>query len=225
MTQSSKRFSQRDHQQVTRAVESAEANTTAEIVPVVALSSGRYDRGEDIVGLWSGLIALGIAWSVVPVAPSESGTWGGLHPVVQLAILVAALLIGFIAGAVLANRVTWLRALFTPKAQMVEEVRKCAQSAFYDRRVHHTAEGTGLLIYVSLFEHQAVITADQVVLEKLGQPALDAICLRLTSDLRTGTITDALCHAIAAAGEKLSVALPSVDSTVNALSDALVVLD
>lgn len=120
MTQSSKRFSQRDHQQVTRAVESAEANTTAEIVPVVALSSGRYDRGEDIVGLWSGLIALGIAWSVVPVAPSESGTWGGLHPVVQLAILVAALLIGFIAGAVLANRVTWLRALFTPKAQMVE---------------------------------------------------------------------------------------------------------
>jgi uncharacterized membrane protein len=50
-------FDQQQRKQVAQAVVEAEANTSCEIVPVVATVSGRYDRPEDIIGLWLAVIA------------------------------------------------------------------------------------------------------------------------------------------------------------------------
>lgn len=225
MTKTNALFTEQDHQQVTQSVIAAESNTSAEVLPVVAASSGRYDRPEDIVGLWCGVIALCIAWWFMPSPSAELNSWGGPSAGLQLLVFIVSILVGFFVGVLLATRVNWLRALFTPKAQMAEEVLLRARSVFYDRRVHHTTGGTGLLIYVSLFEHRAAIIADASVLEKLGQSALDDICQRLTADLHTGTITNALCNAIAESGEKLAKVLPRDENDVNELSDALVVLD
>ena len=47
-------FSDEQRRAVAQAVAEAEGKTSAEIVPVVATASGRYDRAEDIVGLWTG---------------------------------------------------------------------------------------------------------------------------------------------------------------------------
>ena len=43
-----------DRQRINAAIADAELHTSAEIVPVVASASGRYDRAEDIAGLWLG---------------------------------------------------------------------------------------------------------------------------------------------------------------------------
>jgi putative membrane protein len=225
MTRANALFSGGEHQQVTEAVVAAESNTSAEIMPVVAKSSGRYDRPEDIAGLWFGMLALCATWFVLPGPAADPNSWSGMTPAIQPSLLIVAILIGFLVGVLLASRLTWLRALFTPRAQAAAEVMSRARSVFFDRRVHHTSGGTGLLIYVSLFEHQAAVLADQVVLEKLGQPTLDEICEQLTTDLRSGTIPDAICKAIATAGEKLSAVLPRDNDDVNELTDALVVLD
>jgi putative membrane protein len=225
MTKTNAQFTEQDHQQITQSVVAAEAKTSAEIMPVVAKSSGRYDRPEDIVGLWCGVLAFIAAWWIMPSPSTDANSWGGPSAAFQLFVYIASLVAGFFVGVVLAMRVNWLRALFTPKAQMAEDVLQRARSVFYDRRVHHTAGGTGVLIYVSLFEHRAAIIADESVLNKLGLSALDEICHQLTTDLSTGTIPNALCNAIATTGEKLSGVLPRDDNDVNELSDALVVLD
>ena len=57
MQQASTLFNEEQQQQVERAVQAAEGLTSCEVVPVVATASGRYDRPEDIVGLWLATLA------------------------------------------------------------------------------------------------------------------------------------------------------------------------
>ncbi len=209
---------------INESVRAAEAQTSAEIVPVVATASGRYDRAEDIAGLW-----LGIAWMVSgvwlwPTPTIEAGSWGH-DPVVWRAITLAgATLSGFLIGAIICSRVAWMRRLFTPMPQMRDEVRNAAASAFFDHRVHHTQAGGGLLIYISLFERMAVILADRQILTSLGQPAIDELCQSLTQQLHNAGPALALQQIIGTAGAKLSSVLPRAGDDVNELPDALVTI-
>lgn len=219
-------FNADDRRQISQAVGEAEARTSAEIVPVVAASSGRYDRPEDIVGLWIGLLLLAIVWLVLPEqSTAEPGSWGSVPAGLHLLALVLAVLVGFVLGAFIGARVGWLRRLFTPARQMRQEVLARAQQVFYLNRVHRTTGATGLLIYVALFERMAAVIADQTVLEKLGQGTLNELCVSLTADLRSTSPTQALCTTIRVAGDRLASVLPRAEGDVNELSDALVVLD
>jgi len=225
MQRASTLFSDQQKKQVAQAVAQAEAATSAEIVPVVAAASGRYDRAEDIVGLWLGLLALIVMYEILPSPAAEPGSWGGPPAWLKLVLLALAVVAGFIAGALIAMRVGCLRRLFAPRREMADEVLRQAQHVFFDSRVHHTAGRTGVLIYVSLFERMAAVVADQAVLEKLGQPALAELRDRLIESLKTQPTADALCAAIAAAGQRLAGVLPRQADDVNELSDALVTID
>jgi len=225
MRQASTRFSDEQRRQIRQAVAQAESRTSAEIVPAVATASGRYDRPEDIVGLWLAMIALAVAWWLLPAAPTESGTWGGTPEWGRLLAMVAAAVAGFAAGTAVAGRVGWLRRLFTPRRQMRDEVAARARAVFFDRRVYRTVAGTGLVVYVSLYERGAAVLADQSVLDKLGQAAIDELCAALTSRLREVHPADAICEVIGLAGEKLATVLPRAEGDINELPDALVILD
>jgi len=218
-------FSAEDRQRVNRTVGQAEAKTSAEIVPVVVTASGRYDRAEDVVGLWCGTAAVIGAWFLVPATEEAPGTWGGIPPEVRLVAMVLALVFGFLIGATVASRAGWLRRLFTARAEMLDEVQARARSAFFDCRVHRTGGGTGLLVYVSLYERMATVIADDTVLDKLGNAALDDLCHGLTGDLRHGNLADALCLTITAAGDRLGAVLPRTSGDANELPDALVTMD
>ncbi len=81
------------------------------------------------------------------------------------------------------------------------------------------------MIYVSLFEHIAVVLGDQQVVSKLGQPFLDQLCQQLTQALRQGDYTTAICQTITTAGLQLSNAFPRAANDVNELADVLVLID
>ena len=51
--------------------------------------------------------------------------------------------------------------LRNPRSAMLARARE----VFFDKRVYRTAGGTGLLVYVSLYERMAAVIADQKVLE------------------------------------------------------------
>jgi putative membrane protein len=220
-------FSESDRLQVNASVRLAESRTSAEIVPVVATASGRYDRAEDLIGLWLGvllMIAVSVLWPS-PAMSADSGNWGSDPAVPQTLKLIVTMLAGFILGAVVGSRVSWLRRLFTPFRHMADEVRLSARSVFFDQRIHHTAAGGGMLIYVSLFERTAVILADHRVVSAIGQSTLDELCRSLTEQLRRGSPAEALCKTIQNAGNKLSAVMPRAQDDVNELSDSLVTMD
>jgi putative membrane protein len=166
-----------------------------------------------------------IVWMVFPLPEIEAGNWDTPAPVWQLVALLAAGLVGFVAGAFVGGRVDWLRRLFTPRTQMREEVYGRAREVFFDKRVHHTGGGSGVLLYVSLFEHMAAVIADQSILDKLGQEQINEVCREFTQRLHQGTPIDALCDTAVTFGRRLAVLLPRADDDVNELSDALVVID
>ncbi len=225
MAQLDSLFSQADHAAINLAVQEAEGLTSAEIIPVVAVSSGRYDRSEDVVGLWLAVIALSGVWLVDPAGSESAHAWGAPAPLWEWAAYVAAVVLGFVSGAAAASRVDVLRRLFTPRQQMEVAVRTRARAVFYDQRVHHTAGSSGVLLYVSLFERIAMVLADQTVLDKLGQAQLDALCREFTLRLHSGPVSAAICETVHAVGRHLAASLPRADNDVNELADALVVLD
>jgi putative membrane protein len=217
-------FSESDRRRINESVQAGESRTSAEIVPVVATSSGRYDRAEDLAGLWLGILLM-IAVAVFWRAPqADEGSWSSTSPVWFLVRLVVAMVGGFIAGAVICSRVTWMRRLFTPRIQMTDEVNQAARTVFFDNRVHHTQHGGGVLIYVSLFEHVAVVLADRHVIASVGQAAIDELCQSLTRQLRLVGPTEALCQSIDAVATRLSAAMPRGSEDANQLPDALVTI-
>lgn len=229
MTPLSRRFSSEQRRQVEAAVAEAELGTSCEVVPVVAESSGRYDRGEDLVGLWCVVLAACGVWLLFPARSSDSatGSWGSGSPAMGLLALVAAIVAGFVVGALVAARVPWLRRLATPRQQMRDEAARRAREVFFDRRIHHTVGGTGVLIYVSLLEHVAVVLADRQVLEhpQLGQAFLDRVCETLTKSLSTHHPADAIVEAIQLARGPLGEALPRLTGDVNEHADTLILID
>lgn len=225
MQRASDLFNEEERKQVEKAVAEAEAGTSCEIVPVVATASGRYDRPEDMIGLWLAVIAAVVVWFMFPREVNEPGNWGGMPILVELLIMVASVLLAFFVGAMLGSRIGWLRRLFTPRRQMLDEVATRARETFFDNRIHHTSGATGILIYVSLFEHMAVVLGDQNVLDTLGQTFLDRLCQQLTSGLHQGNPLEAICGVISKAGEELSDPFPRDEGDVNELQDTLILID
>lgn len=217
-------FSQADRDAVNRAVQDAEARTSAEIIPVVAASSGRYDRSEDIAGLWLGLAAFLVAWILVP-QERQSGSWSGLSPLGHFLTYAASVVVGFVAGTLLASRIDWLRRLLTPRRQLRDEVELRARAVFYDHRVHHTQASSGVLLYVSLLERQATLLADQAVFDRLGQTVLNTLCAEFAGRLHSVSAVTALIETIDSLGTALEDHLPRSASDLNELPDALVLID
>ena len=213
-----------DNKRINEAVAAAESKTSAEIVPVVAAVSGRYDRPEDIVGLWAAVLALAVTWCVLP-EHARAGDWGAMPAWAHLVLLALSVVVGFIVGAVIGAYVNPLRHLFTPSQQMRDEVLLRSRQVFFDSRVHHTAGRTGILIYVSLFERMAAVLADDAVVDKLGQATLDELRDQLTASLKSQSLADSICRTITAAAPKLAEALPRAEGDINELPDALVILD
>lgn len=213
-----------DKKRINDAVAAAESKTSAEIVPVVAAVSGRYDRPEDIVGLWVAVLALAVTWYFLP-EHARPGDWGAMPAWAHLLLLALSVVVGFIVGAVLGAHVNPLRHLFTPSQQMRDEVLLRSRQVFFDSRVHHTAGRTGILIYVSLFERMAAVLADDAVVEKLGQATLDEMRDHLTASLSRQSLAAAISGAIVATAPKLADVLPRAEGDVNELPDALVFLE
>jgi len=217
-------FSRQEHEAIEAAVTEAERETSGEIVPVVATVSGRYDRAEDLFGLLLGLVALAIAW--LAFQGSVETPWSGVHaPSLGLLASVLIVLAGFIAGAALATRFPVLRLPFIPRAEMREEVERRALEAFQRNRIRTTAGGTGILIYVSLYERMVRVVGDDAIAARLSQSHWEAICDLVVHGMKNGRAAEGLAQAIRKGGELLADHFPIQADDVNELPNELVLLD
>lgn len=215
-------FQEHEIAAIESAIDAAERATAAEIVPVVASASGRYDRAEDLFGLCLGLVALAITWFALGGHGSAvAASWAPAGPGLGTALL--AVLGGFVAGAALATRFTVLRLPFISRTEMLEEVTRGAREAFQRERLRATTNAAGVLIYVSVHERLVRVLADDRAAEHLSAAMLEEICALVTDGLKRGTAADGLGAAIARTGELLADALPA--SGTSELPNRLVLLD
>lgn len=131
------------------AVRTVEDASSAELVIAVRQRSGSYLHVSLAVGILTGLAAL----AVLLFSPWPFGLlWIFVDPVVA----------GALAGFVF-SRSPLLSRLFTRRALRRSRTETAARSAFVERRVHSTTGRTGILLYLSLLEREAVLVADLAV--------------------------------------------------------------
>jgi len=226
MKRASELFTDQDKKAVSEAVAKAEQETSGEIVPMVATISGRYDRAEDLVGVCLGLIAVAVAWLVWQDVAPGTGAWqSGPKIALGLIPVLALFLAGFVVGAVLATRFPSLARLLASRTMMREEVRRSARQAFFESRVRGTQGGTGVLIYVSLFERLVWVVGDDAVTEKLDPSAWDEIKDIIVDGMRCGDPAEAFCAAIGRCGRMLAEHFPIAPDDRNELTNELRLID
>jgi putative membrane protein len=219
-------FSETDRRNVRAAVEEAERQTAGEIVPVVATVSGRYDRAEDLFGLIIALAAVSTAWYSHQGIRIEAGAWAARYTLgFGLAAVLLVFVAGFLAGAVAASYFPLLRLPFIGSGEMRAEVERGAAAAFQRCRVRGTAGGTGILIYVSLYERMVRVLGDDAIDAVVSQADWQAVCDLVVDGLRRGAAAQGLADGIRKSGELLGRHFPIQPGDRNELSNELYLID
>lgn len=221
MADARRAISEADRARVAEAVARAEQATAAEIVCAVASESGRYDRAEAVVGLLGAVLALaGLHALRAPLLTALGGEAGAL----PLAFQVGAVLAGFFLGNLLASGVHPLRSFFVGRQEADEEVSRAAGYLFQARRLASTRARGGVLVYVSLFEREVVLLADEGAHAALGDQGLLEVRDQVVARLAARDLPGAFVAAAEGLGQRLKEALPRAPEDQDELPDALLVL-
>jgi len=226
MRMASRVFSVQEKETIKRAVAEAERRTSGEIVPVMATVSGHYHRAEDIFGVLTGLLFVSLAWIFFQRVEPVQGIWASGHAVaVGLISVLLSFTAGFIVGAAAASHFPILKHPFLTGHEMKEEVARSAAVAFERFRMDKTQGGSGILIYVSLFERMVCVQGDEAIGKKISQSDWNEVRDSIIEGIRANRPCDGFCRAISKCGDLLAEHLPIQPNDVNELSNELRLID
>lgn len=201
-------FGEETRARIAEAVKRAEALSRGQIVPVVVEKSDPYPEAR----FRGGIVAAALA----------TGAVLALHLPLSLAELALVQLAAGMAGALLAGWDPAERLLAGGRA-LDEAARARALRAFHEHGLHRTAEGTGVLVFASLFEREAVILGDHGIHAKMGEDWNRAVAA-LAAGLKAGDPARGFVDAIALCGARLGEHFPrdpSEKRPPNELEDAI----
>ena len=188
-----------DHQAVSAAISAAESRTSGQIVCVLAHSSSDYAY---VPILWASVLAL-----AAPLPLIYFTLWG-----VQRIYLIQ--LVIFLAAGLIFSQAP-LRFALVPRAVLRARAHRAALEQFVIRRVAHTKNRNGVLIFVSLAERYARIIADEGVAAKVQNSEWQAAVDALIVHMRDGRIAQGFVAAIERCGAVLAAHAPPDGSADN----------
>jgi putative membrane protein len=200
-------FGKEDHDAISAAIHEAEKRTCGQIVCVLAHASSDYAH---VAILWASALALAAPWPLIVFTG-----WS-----VQRIFLVQ--LIVFIVAALVFS-LTPLRLALVPRATRRARAHHAALEQFVVRRVAHTKNRSGVLIFVSQAERYARIIADEGIAQKVSQSEWQAAVDALIGHMREGRIAAGFIDAIERCGAVLAAHAPP-DGSTNELPDRLYVM-
>jgi len=222
------RLSPEDHALVTRAVAAAEAETSGEIVTLVARASDSY---HDVALHWAVLAMLGslAALATRPgiataIHEALAGPWAEAPPpgilfTIALVLAAATFLLARLLLASMRVRL-WL----TPGSTEARRVRRAALAHFRSSAERRTVTGSAVLVYLSLAERRAEIVADTGIHAKVAPDLWGEAMADLLVHVREGRPAEGLAAAVARIGAVLTTHFPRGAEDVNELPDRLVEL-
>jgi putative membrane protein len=196
-----------DHEAISAAIHAAEQRTSGQIVCVLAHSSSDYAY---VPILWASALALLAPW------PFIYFTQWSVQRIFSLQLAVFIVL-----GLVLSLRP--LRFALVPGVVRRARAHRAALEQFMVRRVAHTKNRTGVLIFVSLAEHYARVIADEGIAQKVHNSEWQAALDALIGHMRDGRIAQGFAAAVERCGAVLAAHAPP-DGAANELPDRLYVM-
>ncbi len=195
------------------AVAQAETRTAGEIVPVIVQSSSYSGHVQIVIALVS-LLFFTTTISVL--------NWYLPHPIWVWELVAVAL---SLAAAFLLPKFSSVRRALTPPHDLAGAVFRRAQLEFHETGIPVTTGKTGILIFVSMHEHRAVVLGDKSISEKLKPEVWIGIVDQMLAKFREGKMRDGFTGAIAEVGEILAREFPIQPDDVNELPNKLIVKD
>jgi putative membrane protein len=134
------------------------------------------------------------------------------------------LLLLYVLSGVLA-RSTFLQRLLTPHEDLHHQVWTRAEVEFHREGLSDTKSHTAVLLFVSLFERQAVVFADQAIAQKAPPEAWNQVVALMVQGARTGRWAEQLEKALRECGKYLAEHFPPGPQKTNELPDTVIIKD
>jgi putative membrane protein len=180
---------------VEAAVREAEAASGGEIVPYVVDASDDYPGA-----VWTAALLGALA---APLAAAGLVAWLDLWAVWPLWVTPPPLA-GAGAGWLAARAIEPLRRALVPAPVAERRVAQRAAAAFLAEEVFATRDRTGVLLFVSLFEHRMVVLADAGIHRHVPAGTWEDVVARAVAGLRAGRTGEALAEAVRRVGALLA---------------------
>jgi putative membrane protein len=198
-----------ERERVRAAIAAAEKRTRGELVVVVLERSDAHLLARVVAGSCFGLLAgfaVALAFTSAP-------------PLALVGVLVA----GGLAGYGLASALPALSRGFAGEAQVTRAAAEQALVEFQTQGLSETAERTGVLIFVSLYERRAIVMGDKGIHEHVGDAHWAGARDRLLDSAAHGRLCDGIVSAVEECGRVLAQHFPPRADDTNELPDRLVV--
>jgi len=210
---SSKIFSKSDLGKIKRAVMSAEAKSSVEIVPVFDQMSDEYNEASYIGAVYGSLLTV-----LSLLAYSFLNEWEYLGASYTLGIIC----LGFIWGALLPFLSLPIKRFLMSKKILQLRSRQRAYQHFLKYNVFNTKDRTGVLIHLSMFEHSINIIGDEGINKLVDQSIWDTMIKDISEHIQKGEKVVGIVNTIEKCGKILvDAGLGQHEEASNELEDDL----
>lgn len=200
-------FTPAEQERISLAVATAEKATSGEIATMVVARSDSYREALILTAIFAAaLLAL-----VLAIVSHHVTIWSYLPLTMVL----------FFPLQLLAKHVPALQKPFISASRLNEAVRERAVRAFYEKGLYRTKDETGILIFISLFEHKVWILGDRGINAKIPADSWGELVQMLVAGLKEGRAAAALCDVISRCGEELARHFPREADDSNELRDEI----
>ena len=194
-----KKFSESDLQRIKDAVKKAEEKISGEIVPVIVERSGEYS----IAKYKASLIGAALVFVIIIIFDRYIIN-DTVHTLFyDPAFIFLMVVLGGAIGFSLGNYSDFIKRLLVSKRSLDAVSRQTAENAFLEEQVFNTRQRTGIMIFVSFFEHEVIVMADKGINDVVEQNQWDSIVQEIVRNIRHGKIVEALEDGIQRCGSIL----------------------
>lgn len=189
-----------ERKRIEACVRQAETETSGEIVTMVVSSSYHYPLA-NLSG--AAIFALPLSLLLTPLIGGR--LWLGTQ---NLWIFLACFMVLFVLFHALVKRTCRLKRIFISDKEMDEEVQEAAVISFFREGLYKTRNETGVLIFISVFEHKVWVLADRGINAKLSDTVWQEVVDLIVAGIKKKNPADAICQAIAKVGALLKTHFP-----------------
>lgn len=199
-------------QKIALEVKSAEKQTSGEIVPMIVRCSSTLGHVPLLV------YTLGLLTYYVIDLPGFADNW---LENTWLSIFVWAIL--WVPVTMMLSKTSFVQRLFVSRVDRELQSQQRAMNEFYQAGLNKTDGSTGILIFVSLVDHQVVVLGDKSIADKLPAETWSEVMELIMQGVRSKNMCDGFCKAIEMCGEILTPHFPIQPDDKNELPNNLII--
>lgn len=211
-------LAQEDLKTIEDTIAQAELHTSGEIVPMIVLRSSAIRHVPILI-----FILLFCIWISLFEFFGHHLLQYNLNFLELITFAVGTFLL--IPLSYILSSCSWTQRHFIHPLDRQNQSYQRALVEFYSAGLNKTNGSTGILLFISLTDHQVVVLADQGINNKMNDDTWTEVRDLMLSGLKTKNMTQGLAAAITKCGEILSVHFPAQSHNPNELHNKLIIKD